>query len=97
MTGISHAAAPMQGVCVQVSSVFNNVSIKTTHTSVLQSQREVKRFVKREKREQQHREQIAAAEANAFQFPRSAAGGCCAACLCRLTLDNGWSQSRSGL
>ena len=40
----------------------------------LQSQREVKRFFKREKREQQHREQAAAAEANAFQLPRSALG-----------------------
>ncbi len=66
----------VSGYCVQVSFVFDN-DIETTHTSVPQSQREVKRFVKREKREQQHREQIAAAEANAFQFPRSAAGGCC--------------------
>lgn len=40
----------------------------------MQSQREVKRFFKREKREQQHREQVAAAEANAFQMPRSALG-----------------------
>lgn len=34
----------------------------------------MKRFFKREKREQQHREQVAAAEANAFQMPRTALG-----------------------
>ena len=42
--------------------------------AIVQSQREVKRFFKREKRKQQHREQVAAAEANAFQLPRSALG-----------------------
>ena len=49
-------------------------SVTELGSRALQGQREVKRVVKREKREQQHREQIMAAEVNAFQFPRLAVG-----------------------